>query len=85
MKHFEVLFVISKRRITIDMMCLCGAWWLIGIVDAFRSKGRGFESCSSHQVGTLGKSFTLSCLWHFGVKLQHSIRALGSSGLEEAL
>ena len=46
----------------------------------------------------LGKSFTRSCLWRFGVKLRHSIRAmLGapvsssgsaceySSGLEEAL
>jgi len=41
-------------------------------------------------VGTLGKSFTRSCLWRIGVKLQHSIRAvsgapLSSSGLKEAL
>ena len=39
---------------------------------------------------TLVKSFTRSCLWRFGVKLRHSIRAvsgapLSSSELEEAL
>ncbi len=69
-----------------------GAWWLIGRFDAFRPKSRGFESRSSRHVGTLGKSFTHSCLWRFGVKLRHSIRAvsglgapLSSSGLEEAL
>ena len=33
-----------------------GMWWLIGRVDAFRPQGRGFESRSSRQVGTLGKS-----------------------------
>jgi len=38
----------------------------------------------------LGKSFIRSCLWRFGVKLQHSNRAvsgtpLSSSGREEAL
>ena len=59
--------------------------------EAFRpEEGRGFESHSSRQVETLGKSLTHSCLWHFGVKLQHSIRAvsgalLSYSGLEEAL
>src|SRR6218665_1823858 len=67
-----------------------GAWWLIGRFVAFRPKGRGFESRSSRHTGTLGKSFTRSCLWRFGVKLRHSIRAesgapLSSSGLEEAL
>jgi len=64
-----------------------GARWLIGRFDAFRTKGRGLES---RHVGTLGKSFTRSCLWRYGVKLRHSIRAvsdapLSSSGLEEAL
>jgi len=44
----------------------------------------------SHHVGTLGKSFTSSCLWSFGVKLRNSIRAvsgapLSSSDLEDAL
>ena len=58
--------------------------------DAFRPKGRGFESRSGRHVETLGKSFTRSCLWRFGVKLRHSIRALSgapliSSGIEEAL
>jgi len=68
----------------------CGVWRRFGRVDAFRPKGNGFNSCSSPHVGTLGKSFTHSCLWHFGVKFWHSIRAvsgapLSSSGLEEAL
>ena len=58
---------------------------------AFYPKGRGFESCSSRHIGTLGNSsLTVSSLKRFGVKLQHSIRAalgahLSSSGLEEVL
>src|SRR6218665_1201834 len=56
----------------------------------FRPNGRGFKSRSSRHVGTLGKSFTHSCLWRFGVKLRSSIHAvsvvpLSSSGLEEVL
>src|SRR6218665_801218 len=66
---------------------LGGTRWLIGRFVAFRSKGFRFES---RQVETLGKSFTRSCLWRFGVKLRHSIRAvsgapMSSSGLVEAL
>jgi len=58
--------------------------------DAFRPKGHGFDSRSSRHVRTLGKFFTRSCLWRFGVKFRHSIGAvsganLSSSGLEEAL
>ena len=34
-----------------------GVWWLIGRVDTYRPKGREFDSHSSHQIGTLGKSF----------------------------
>ena len=67
---------------------LWGAWWLIGRFVAFHPKGRGFESHSSRHVGTLGKSFTRSCLLRFGMKLQHSICAVSGaplSGLEEAL
>ena len=71
---------------------LCGTWWRIGRVEAFRPKGHEFESRSSRHVGTLGKFLTHSSLWRFGVKLRHSIRALSgapltlsSSGLEEAL
>ena len=56
-------------------MNIVGVWWLIGRFVAFHPKGRGFESRSSRHIGTLGKSFTLSCLWRFGVKLRHSIRA----------
>src|SRR6218665_147597 len=67
-----------------------GAWWRFGRVDAFRPNGHGFDFHSSCHVGTLGKSFTHSCLWRFGVKFRHSIRAvsgalLSSRGLEEAL
>ena len=67
-----------------------GTWWRIGWVDCFQPEGRGFDSHSSRYVGTLGKSLTHSCLWRFGVKLRHSIRAvsealLSRSGLEEAL
>ena len=69
---------------------MCGAWWLIGRFDAFRPKGRRFESRSSRHVGTLDKSFTRNCLWRFDVKLRHSSHAVSgtpliSSGFEEAL
>ena len=68
----------------------CGVGWLFGRFVAFRVKGHGFEYRSNRHIGTLGKSFTRSCLWHFGVKLRCSIRAvsgapLNSSALEEAL
>ena len=67
-----------------------GRGWRIGWVVAFRPKGHGFDSRCSRHVGTLSKSFTHGCLWRFGVKFRHSIRAvsgarLSSSGLEEAL
>jgi len=63
---------------------------LTGRFVAYRLKGRVFESRSSRYVGTLGKSFTRSCLWRFGLKLRHSIRVvsgapLSSSELEEVL
>ena len=69
---------------------MCGARWLIGRFVAFTPNGCGLESRSSRQVGTLGKSYTRSCLGRFSVKLRDSIRAvsgapLSSSGLEEAL
>ena|SRR6218665_3011892 len=67
------------------------AHWLSRI-DCFQPEGRGLDSRSSRHVGTLGKSLTHShsCMWRFGVKLRHSIRAvsgalLSRSGLEEAL
>ena len=67
-----------------------GRVWRIGRVDAFCPKGHGFDSRSSCHVGTLGKFFTHSYLWRFGVKFRHSIRAvsgalLSSSRFEEAL
>jgi len=64
-----------------------GTWWRTGWVDSFQPEGRGFDSRPSRQVGTLGKSLTHNCLWCFGMKLWHSIRAvsgvlLSRSGLE---
>jgi len=38
------------------------ARWLSGKFSAFHLEGRRFESHSTHHVGTLGKSFTRSCL-----------------------
>ena len=65
---------------------------LIGRFDAFRPKGHEFESRSSRHVDyrDFGQVLHRRCLWRFGVKLRHSIRAvlgapLSSSGLEEAL
>src|SRR6218665_252834 len=48
-------------------VCVCStlktwAWWRIGRNDAFRPESRVLESRSSRHVGTLGKSFTYSCL-----------------------
>src|SRR6218665_3823865 len=66
----------------------CPTCWRFGRVDTFRPKGHGFDSRSSRHVGTLSKSFTHICLWRFGVKFRHSIRAVSgasSRGLEEAL
>src|SRR6218665_3960958 len=70
--------------------CVVGHVWRIGSVDAFDTKSQGLDSRSSHHVGTLSKSFTHSCLWHFSVKFRHSIHPvsgapLSSSGLEETL
>src|SRR6218665_15248 len=48
-----------------------GHVWRIGRVDAYRPKGHGFDSHSSRHVETLGKFFTHSCLWRFGVKFRH--------------
>jgi len=66
-----------------------GLWWLIGRF-VFRPKGCGFKSRYGRHVGTFDKSFTCSCLWRFGVKLQDIIHAvsgepLSNGGLEEAL
>ena len=39
-----------------------GTWWRLGWDGDFQPEGRGFDSRSSRHVGTLGKSFTCSCL-----------------------
>ena len=56
----------------------------------FVRKVMGIYSRFSRYVGTLGKSFTHSCLWRSGVKFRNSIHAvsgapLSGKGLEEAL
>src|SRR6218665_2538365 len=80
--------MLSKCSTSTSYPWFCWAWWLVGRFVAFHPKGRGFESRSSRHVGTLGKSFTHSCLWRFGVKLRHSysrLSVLCRSGLQEAL
>ena len=42
--------------------CHDGSWWLSGKFVALRPEDRRFESHSSRHIGTLGKSFTHSCL-----------------------
>ena len=55
--------VYEEKRRSITFVFVCnGAWWRFGRVDAFHPKGHGFDSRSSRHVGTLGKSFTRSCL-----------------------
>ena len=71
------------------MFLFCGTWWLVGRVDSCRGRVDRVVG-SNPALATLGKSFTRSCLWRFGVKLRHSIRTvsgapLSSSLLEEAL
>ena len=39
-----------------------GTWWRIGWGDYSQLEGRGLDPRSSRHVGTLGKSFTCSCL-----------------------
>ena len=53
------------------------AWWRLGRVEAFWPEGRGFESCSSRRVGTLGSpSLTVVC-GASACKLQHSVNCCG--------
>ena len=66
-------------------------WGVCGsLVESMPFVQRVMGSTPALAVGTLGESLTHSCLWRFGVKFRHSIRAvsgapLSSSGLEEAL
>src|SRR6218665_792788 len=74
----------TKRKLTESLIVTWNrivAWWPVGRFGAFRPKGLGFESRSSRHVRTLVKSFTRSCLWRFGVKLGHSIRAVSGAPL----
>src|SRR6218665_2957101 len=71
-----------SRSIALDIIyeqVYVGRGWCIGRVDTFCPKGYGFDSRSSRHVGTLGKSFSHSCLWRFGVKFRHSFRAVSGA------
>src|SRR6218665_1670935 len=90
LKHYNrpILYLSYFTLIYISILpfpcsSLCWTWWRIGRVGVFHPKSHGFYSHSSRHVGT-------SCLWRFGVKFWHSIRAVSgapliSRGLEEAL
>ena len=78
---FRLLISTGQRLREHKLQLNYGARWRIGRSHAFRPKGRGFESRSSRHLGTLGKSFTRSCLWRLGLKLQHSIRAVSGAAL----
>ena len=86
----DILFQISTSPVPIADSDTRGEWRLIGRFGAFRLKGRRFESRSDRHVGTLGKSFTPSCPWRFGVLTftQYLCCFLGaplsSNGLEDA-
>jgi len=76
---FQVFFYVPVsldffRVFTIDVSAhiynIVGSWWPICWVDTVPPKCRGFESRSSRHLGALGKSFTHSWLWRFGVKLR---------------
>ena len=54
----------SHCTYTMDIVGHCGS--VVGF-GAFCLEGHRFESHSSHHVGTLGKSFTRTCMWRFGV------------------
>ena len=87
---FMLYYVRLSVCLSVCIQCSVGRGWRIGRVDAFRPKGHGFDFRSSRHTGTLDKSLTHNCLWRFGVKFRHSIRAvsgapLSSSRLEAAL
>src|SRR6218665_352557 len=63
---------VALTTVLLESTLNCGAWWLIGRFGAFHLRGCRFESRSSHHVGTLGKSFTSSCLWCFCMKLHET-------------
>src|SRR6218665_2400169 len=71
---YHKLFCYYKYRSLDGPLCLsvkatkqrCEKWWVIGRFGVFRAKAHGFEFRSGRHVGTLGKSFTRSCLWRFG-------------------
>ena len=64
--HAMFFMIFSRDAVLFELFCLD---FLLSLpirnsfeFGALRPKGRRFESYSSCHVGTLGKSFTLSCL-----------------------
>src|SRR6218665_3750047 len=83
-KRFRWLFKQSPRCNSTSTLW---AWWLIGInLTPFVRRVAGSNPALVRHVGTLGKSFTHSCLWRFGVKLGIALLSRAySSELEEPL
>src|SRR6218665_413469 len=78
--HIYVVFTQQKSydhtQALLCAFCITSLLYLPGIVVCCSSvvssvpcvrRGRRFESHSSRRSGTLGKSFTHSCLWCFGM------------------
>ena len=70
--NFWIVCLMTVPTLTLYAGLVWWAWWLSMIFGALRPEGRWFESHSSCHVGTLGKSFTHSCLWRFGVTFLHN-------------
>jgi len=49
-----LLKIYTVQKYFDQILLYCGAWWRISRVNAFRLKGRGFESHSSCHVETSG-------------------------------
>ena len=53
-----------------------GTWLRIGWIDDFQPQGRGFDSCFSRHVGTLGKSFTYTVVCALRSETPNSVSVL---------
>ena len=62
---FDITAILLLITYSVALLHIFRMWWLSGRVGALCPQGRKFESRSSRHVGTLGESFTRSCLWRF--------------------
>ena len=81
-------YAVSSNLKLICSICICVGRGGSLVAAPFVRRVACSHSC--RHIVTLGKSFTCSCLWRFGTKPRHSIRAmlrvpLSTSGLEEEL